>query len=145
MTDYAEMFVTHRYAQEVVDGLRLVCAAERQACQRHLQDLQRQGTEEFPYIFDETRANRVFDWFEKCCCHVRGVYSGQHIQLMPFQYFDLGNIFGWVHMTSGARRFKRSFNFRARGNVKSTEMSGIALYGMCSDVIYPPYRPEKRM
>lgn len=145
MMDYSEMYVTHRYAQEVVDGLRVVCTAEFQACQRHLYDLECQGTEEFPYIFDETRANRIFDWFEKCCCHVRGVYAGQNIHLLPFQYFDLGNIFGWVHMGSGARRFKRTFNFRARGNVKSTEMSGVALYGMCSDVIYPPYCPEKRM
>lgn len=31
---------------------------------------------------------------------------------------------------------------RARGNVKSTEMSGIALYGMCGDCVYPPGHPE---
>lgn len=145
MIDYADMYVTHRYAQEVVDGLRLVCKAELQACQRHLRDLEHQATETFPYVFDETRADRVFDWFEECCCHVRGVYAGENIQLLPFQYFDLGCIFGWVHMETGARRFKTAFNFRARGNVKSTEMSGIALYGMCADAVYPPYQPGKKI
>lgn len=90
MTCYDDLFVTERYAREVVDGLRLVCKRERQACQRHLDDLERQGTDSFPYVFDESRANRIFDWFEKYCVHVRGVYSGQHIQLLPFQYFDLG-------------------------------------------------------
>ena len=142
--DFSEYDVTRRYAEEVVAGMRKVCKRERQACQRHLDDLKRQGTDEFPYVFDETRADRIFDWFEKCCCHVRGVYAHQLIELLPFQYFDLGCKFGWVHKDTGARRFNRSFDFRARGNVKSTEMSGIALYGMCSDVIYPPYHPELR-
>lgn len=141
---YEDMYVTHRYAQEIVDGLRPCCRMEFLACQRHLQDLKRQGTEEFPYVFDETRADRIFDWFEQYCCHVRGPYAGQLIQLLPFQYFDLGCIFGWVHMKTGKRRFTTAFNFRARGNVKSTEMSGVALYGMCADAIYPPYQPELR-
>lgn len=131
MTCYDDLFVTERYAREVVDGLRLVCKRERQACQRHLDDLERQGTDSFPYVFDESRANRIFDWFEKYCVHVRGVYSGQHIQLLPFQYFDLGCVFGWVHRETGARRFTKAFNFRARGNVKSTEMSGVAFYTAC--------------
>lgn len=141
---YEEMYVTHRYAQEVIDGLRKVCRMEYLACKRHLADLERQGTEDFPYVFDETRADRIFDWFEKYCYHVRGAFSGELIQLQPFQYFDLGCIFGWVHMETGARRFKTAFEFRARGNVKSTEMSGVALYGMCADAIYPPYQPELR-
>ena len=142
MSSYEDMYVTHRYAQAVVDGVYTVCKMEYLACQRHLNDLKRQGTEEFPYVFDETRADRIFDWFEKYCCHVRGVYSGQNIQLLPFQYFDLGSVFGWVHKDTGARRFSMALNLRARGNVKSTEMSGVALYGMCADAIYPPYHPE---
>lgn len=145
MTRYQDMYVTHRYAQEVADGLHMVCRMERLACLRHLRDLERQGTEGFPYVFDETRAERIFDWFEHFCCHVRGPYAGQNIQLLPFQYFDLGCIFGWVHKDSGKRRFSTVFDMRARGNVKSTEMSGITLYGMCADAMYPPYRPELRV
>ncbi len=145
MSAYDELFVTHRYAREVADGLHRVCRMEMLACRRHLRDLERQGSEDFPYVFDETRANRIFDWFEKCCCHVRGPYAGQTIQLLPFQYFDLGCVFGWVHKDTGQRRFSTSFNMRARGNVKSTEMSGIALYGMCADAMYPPYRPQLRL
>ncbi|MTI95190.1 MAG: terminase large subunit [Firmicutes bacterium] len=142
--DLDKLHPTTRYAAEVVSGLRVSCKKEWQACERHLKDLQRQGTEEFPFVFDETRADRVFDWFERCCRHVRGPLSGQLIQLVPFQKFDLGSIFGWVHEDSGARRFKKSFNMRARGNVKSTEMSGIGLYGMAGDCIYPPGQPELR-
>src|SRR5690606_19963248 len=124
---------TTRYAIEVVSGLRPACKREWQACERHLKDLQRQGTDEFPYVFDESRANRIFDWFSRCCRHIRGPYAGQPIELAPFQKFDLGCIFGWIHKDTGRRRFKKAFIMVGRGNAKSTIMSGIALYGMCSD------------
>lgn len=136
---------TTQYAIEIVTGQRKCCKREYQACKRHLDDLERQGTEEFPYVFDESRANRIFDWFERCCRHVRGPFSGQLIKLEPFQKFDKGCLFGWVHKDTGKRRFKKAFEMRARGNVKSTEMSGIALYGMCSDCVYPPGQPELKV
>ncbi|MDR3591572.1 MAG: terminase large subunit [Negativicutes bacterium] len=125
--------------------MKVVCKKEWQACERHLRDLQRVGTDHFPYVFDESRANRIFDWFERCCRHVRGPFSGKLIELQAFQKFDLGCIFGWVQKDTGRRRFKKAFNMRARGNVKSTEMSGIALYGMCSDCYYPPGQTEQRI
>ncbi len=137
-TSSIELHPTTKYAGEIVSGLRPSCKREWQACERHLKDLQRQGSDDFPFVFDESRANRIFDWFERCCRHVRGLFSGQPIELQPFQKFDLGCIFGWVHKDTGRRRFKKAFNRRARGNVKSTEMSGIALYGMCSDCFILP-------
>ncbi|GEA17510.1 terminase large subunit [Moorella sp. E306M] len=142
LNELEKLHPTTRYAVEVVSGLRPACKREWQACERHLKDLQRQGTDEFPFVFDESRANRIFDWFERCCRHVRGPFAGQLIKLQAFQKFDLGCLFGWVHKDTGRRRFKKSFNMRARGNVKSTEMSGIALYGMCGDCVYPPGHPE---
>lgn len=136
---------TTRYAVEVVAGLRgPVCKWEQLACERHLKDLQRQNTPDFPYVFDESRANRIFDWFAKCCKHPRGVMSGQPIMLKPFQKFDQGSIFGWVHKDTGRRRFKKAFEMRGRGNAKSVEMSGKANYFMCGDCVYPPGRPELR-
>lgn len=144
LNDLAYLHPTTRYAVEIVEGIRPSSKRERQACERHLRDLDRQGTEDFPFVFDESRADRIFDWFERCCRHVRGPFSGQLIELQPFQMFDLGCIFGWVDKDNGRRRFKKCFNMRARGNVKSTEMSGLALYGMCGDCVYPPGQPELR-
>lgn len=131
------------YAKQVVSG-RLhdqCCPAEIAACQRHLRDLERQGTDDFPYVFDTTRADRIYRWFS-VCHHVRGVYQGQPIELQPWQQFDLGCVYGWVHKDTGARRFNRVLNKRGRGNVKSTENSCKGLYHMCADVCYPPYHPE---
>ena len=143
-TDLDKLHPTNRYAVEIVSGLRPSCKREWQSCERHLKDLQRQGTDGFPFVFDESRANRIFDWFQKCCRHVRGAFSGELIKLQPFQKFDNGCVFGWVNKDTGRRRFKKSFNMRARGNVKSTEMSGLALYGMCGDCVYPPGDPNSK-
>ena len=131
------------YAKQVTQGRLhdMCCPYEIKACQRHLDDLKRQGTDEFPYVFDTTRADRIVRWFAHCI-QVRGVEAGQPIRLLPWQVFDLGCTYGWVHRDSGARRFKRTYNKRARGNCKSTEKSGQALYAMCGDALYPPYRPE---
>lgn len=131
------------YAKQVTQG-RLhdqCCQWEVLACQRHLDDLKRQEDEDFPYVFDTTRADRIIRWFGQCC-QSRGVEAGQPIQLQPWQVFDLGVTYGWVQRDTGARRFNRTYNKRARGNFKSTEKSGQALYHMCGDVMYPPYEPE---
>ncbi|MDE7260979.1 MAG: hypothetical protein K2N78_02790 [Oscillospiraceae bacterium] len=132
------------YAKQVTQGrLReMCCPYEIMACQRHLDDLKRQGTDDFPYVFDTTRADRIIRWFGQCI-QVRGPYAGQPIQPQPWQIFDQGCLYGWVHRETGARRFNRSYNKRGRGNVKSTEVSCKCLYHMCGDAIYPPYRPEE--
>ncbi len=131
------------YAKQVTQGkLHDLCGPyEIAACQRHLDDLERQGTEGFPYVFDATRADRIIRWFSQCV-QVRGVEQREAIQLQPWQIFDLGCVYGWVHKDTGARRFKRTYNKRARGNFKSTEKSGQCLYHMCGDAMYPPYHPE---
>ena len=131
------------YAKQVTQGKLhdLCCPYEIMACQRHLDDLKRQGTDEFPYVFDETRADRIIRWFAQCV-QIRGPFARQSIQLQPWQIFDQGCIYGWVHKDTGARRFNRTYSKRGRGNVKSTEVSCKCLYHMCGDAIYPPYRPE---
>ena len=131
------------YAKQVTQGkLRPQCCRyEIAACQRHLDDLKRQGTDEFPYVFDTTRADRIIRWFGQCI-QVRGVFAGQPIEPQPWQVFDQGCLYGWVHRDTGARRFLLSYNKRARGNVKSTENAAKCLYHMCADAMYPPYRPE---
>ena len=113
------------YAKRVTQGnLRQSCCKwEILACQRHLDDLKRQGSDDFPWVFDQTRADRIVRWFLQCP-QVRGPLAGQPIQLLDWQIFDLGVTYGWVHRETGVRRFNRTYNKRGRGNVKSTEKSG---------------------
>lgn len=121
-----------QYAIEVVERERVAGHSEWLACKRHLDDLNRQGTDDFPWVFDESKADKIYDWFHYCK-HVKGPLQGKPIELLPFQKFDLGCVFGWVHKDTGLRRFEKSYNQRARKNAKSTEMSGIALYLMVGD------------
>ena len=131
------------YAKQVVSGKLhdLCCPYEIKACQRHLDDLERQGTEEFPYVFDTTRADRIYEAFRKAR-HCRGVLQGQPIEPEPWQLFDLGVLYGWVHKQTGRRRFNRSLNKRSRGTAKSTENAIKGLHHMTADCYYPPYHPE---
>ena len=131
------------YAKQVTAGrLHDMCGPyEIKACQRHLDDLKRIGDPDFPYVFDTTRADRIFRWFS-LCIQTRGPEAGEPISLQDWQQFDLGCVYGWVHKDTGARRFNRTYEKRARGNFKSTEKSGQCLYAMCGDAIYPPYQPE---
>lgn len=123
---------TH-YAEDVVNGMVVAGNPEILACRRHLADLARQGDDDFPWVFDEERATRIYRWFEKNCRHVEGPMSGQFIELLPFQKFDLGVIFGWVHKVTGLRRFQKAYIQEARKNAKTTILSGVALYLMVGD------------
>jgi phage terminase large subunit-like protein len=121
-----------QYALDAVEGRRLVGISERQACQRHLDDLARQGKPDFPWVFDEGKANRIYTWFSYCR-HVEGPLAGKPIELEPFQQFDLGSIFGWVHRETGLRRFEKAYIQEARKNGKSTTLAGVGLYLMAGD------------
>jgi phage terminase large subunit-like protein len=121
-----------QYAIEAVEGKRTVGNSERLAFERHLTDLKRQGSEHFPWVFDEAKANRIYTWFSHCK-HVEGPKAGTPIELLPFQLFDLGCIFGWVHKDTGFRRFEKAYIQMARKNAKTTILAGIALYLMAGD------------
>lgn len=135
------MHPTTQYATDVVYGNINTCKWEKFSCKRHLTDLEKQGTEGFPFVFDESRADRIISWF-KICRHVRGPFSRQPIELDNFQKFDLGNVFGWVYKDTGKRKYKTAYIRGGRGSAKSTEMSGVVNYGICADALYPPGRPD---
>jgi len=121
-----------QYALDVVEGRRVVGTSERMACERHLRDLERQGTDVFPWVFDESRANRVYE-FIGYCHHFEGELAGQPIVLEAFQKFDIGSIFGWVHKDTGARRFKKGLILMARKNGKTALLAAVDLYLMVGD------------
>lgn len=121
------------YAIAAVEGKIVVGNPEYLACKRHLDDLNQVGNPGFPWIFDPERAERIYRWFERYCRHVEGPLSGQFIMLLPFQKFDLGMMFGWVHADTGLRRFEKSYIQEARKNAKTTILSGVALYLMVGD------------
>lgn len=116
-----------RYAEECIADPVHNGQKHRWACERLLRDISRIGSEGFPYIWDEARAQSIVTWFT-LLRHSKGELAGQPIHLTDWQKFRICQIYGWVHKDTGKRRFKRSFAEVGRKNAKSQEEAGIALY-----------------
>lgn len=122
---------TTEYARLVVSKKIIASQKVLLACKRHLEDLKRQGTEEFPYIFDEEKAFRPIDYIQRFCKPSQGDYD--KLELQPWQQFIVGSLYGWVHKDTGLRRFKEGLIFVGRKNGKSTLVSGLSLYSCSKD------------
>ncbi|MCR6477535.1 terminase large subunit [Variovorax phage VarioGold] len=135
MATYAERALA--YAQRVVDGRETAGKFERLACKRYLRDLERQGTPEFPFIVNDRAGSRECQFIE-LLSHIKGEWAKPiyvdgrityaKIRLEDWQVFIEYNLFAWVHMDTGLRRFRRSYEEIARKNAKSTRVAGRQLY-----------------
>ena len=116
-----------QYAEDCISGKILSCQKHKWACLRFLHDLERTGTNGFPYVWKEEQAQSIVDWFA-LLRHSKGILAGKPIELTEWQKFRLCQLYGWVHKDTGRRRFKKAFTEVARKNAKSQEEAGVALY-----------------
>lgn len=116
-----------QYSRDVLGGKIMACQKHKWACERFLRDVAREGTEEFPYIFVEEKANRFLNWM-RLFKHRKGVLAGQRIEPHIIQKFIFGNIYGWVHRGTGYRRFKKAYWQVGRKNAKSQSLACVASY-----------------
>lgn len=115
------------YAHDVINGPTPTCRKHKWAAARFLRDVEREGTAEFPFVFDSDKADRFFRW---CGLfrHRKGILRGQEIKLALIQEFVFGNVYGWVHMVTGYRRFTKCYWQVARKNAKSQSLAMVGLY-----------------
>ena len=116
-----------QYCKDRIDGKEIACKKEIQACKRFLRDIENQGTDKFPYLWEEAAADKIVEWFA-LLRHSKGVLAKKPIILNTWQKFNLCNIYGWYHKDTGYRRFRKAFIEVARKNAKSQMMAGVALY-----------------
>ena len=130
-----------QYALDVCysDYGKLCGELEIAACRRHLEDLKKSKSPGFPYVFDESRADRILKHFQLL---PRPDVANTNIILEPWQIFDYGCPFGWVEKETGRRRFNLIYYRNSRGHAKTVGAAGIGLFIMCGDVMYPPDHPE---
>lgn len=121
---------TSQYAEAVVSGEIVAGPHVRNACRRHLLDLEK-GAERGIW-FDHDHAARVFGFFEEVLHLSEGQFDGQPFKLHPSQAFIIGSLFGWKR-ADGTRRFRRAYIEQGKGNGKSPLAGGIGLYGMTAD------------
>lgn len=122
---------TTQYAKDAISGKEITSRKVKLACQRHLNDLKRAGTDEFPYVFDEDKAHHIIGFMEKFCKPSQGEF--RELKLEPWDHFWIGSLFGWVHKDTRLRRFKEALIFVARKQGKSVKSSGIANYACSKD------------
>lgn len=115
------------YAQAVVAGQVPAGQYHVKACARHVRDRSREGTPDFPYVFEWRRAQRFVE-FAQQLKHYKGEWAGQFIVLQPHQVFRLGSIFGWVQRETGWRRFRNAYHELPRKQGKSLEAAVVTLY-----------------
>lgn len=114
------------YARSVVAGDVFCGRLHRLACQRHLNDLARQRTNDFPYYWDAEAADRVLQYAETLTI-AEGAEPKQ-VKLIPSQVFDIGCTFGWKKCSNNARRFRRRYKSIARQNGKTFENGILGTY-----------------
>lgn len=115
------------YSHDVINRDVVACKKHTWACMRFLRDVEREGTDAFPYVFDEDKGMRFFEWMH-LFRHTKGVLKGEKITPHDIQYFVFGNIYGWMHRDTGYRRFKYMYWQVARKNAKSQSLSCVASY-----------------
>ena len=130
------------YAERVVRGEETAGRFERLACKRFLDDLARQNTDGFPYVFDEKAGARACKFIE-LLPHIKGEWARPQyvdgklgytkIKLEDWQVFIVINLFAWKHAVTGLRRFLRAYEEVARKNAKSTLAAGILLFMATAD------------
>ncbi len=119
------------YAEQVMEGNIIASKKVIQACERHLNDLKKQGTDDFPWVFNEEIGHRPIQFIEKFCKPSKGAFN--QLVMQAWQHFALGSCFGWVHKDTGLRRFKEALIFVARKQGKTTKIAGVTVYGASKD------------
>lgn len=104
------------YAEKVAIGDVPCGKLHKLACERHLKDLEKQGTKEFPYIWKPEKSERILDFAEMLT--IAEGSEPKPVKLFGSQCFDLGVPMGWVK-PDGNRRFRRAYESMARQNGKS--------------------------
>lgn len=115
-----------RYAREVVAGKVVAGELHKLACKRHLDDLKKQNTKEFPYYFNPAKAEEIISYAETLT--IAEGTEPKAVKLLDSQAFDLGATFGWYKSANNKRRFRRRYKSMARQNGKTFENGIMGTY-----------------
>ena len=116
-----------QYARDVVEGKKIAGAEVALACQRFLDDLERDDIELKP-----RDPNAVLSIMEGFFVHQQGEdihgrpLLGQPFLLEPWQIFCVVNLLGWYYTGTDERRFKEGWIQVARKNGKTSFIAALA-------------------
>lgn len=122
---------TTEYAAAVVDGEVVAGPHVRDACRRHLDDLQNGPKRGLRW--DPAAAERYFGFCRDVLRLSEGQFEGIPFELHPSQKFKGGSLFGWKWDETDKRRFRRAYIEEGKGNGKSPFAGSVGLYGLAAD------------
>ena len=122
MIERATSYINGVLSGEIISGKWI-----RLAMERHVNDMKRQNTPDFPYYFDEDEAARVLSMY-KLFRFSKGKFAGQSFDLMGWWAAMVYMAFGWRRSTGG-KRFKKIYCKVARGNAKTENLVSVGTIG----------------
>ncbi len=118
------------YAQSVVDGVRTAGPHVRGQCARHLRDIAEGAKRGLVWNVEES--NKALRFYSNVLKLNGGDFEGKPFELLPWQKFVVGSLFGWQGV-DGYRRFRVSYVETAKGSGKSPLAAGIGMKGLVAD------------
>ena len=130
------------YAAAVVAGTVVTNRLVRQACIRHLRDVEQQSTLGLQWRVEA--AQRAIDFFAEVLCLPENTDAGdvagmrdvggepRPFVLQPWQQFIVGSCFGW-YTDKGFRRFREAYIEVSKGGGKTPLGAGMMLYLLVAD------------
>lgn len=106
--------IWHQYAEDIKSGQIPACKTVKKAVIRYFSDLDNKD-----YYFNKEKVNKVIS-FSKLCPHVTGSLRGESFKLEPWQQFIIANIFGFIRVDTGTRKYKTVYVEVPRKSGKSS-------------------------
>lgn len=123
----------YQYVDDIKNNVIPHCSLVRLAVKRFEKDIARSKEKDWPYYFDESRADKMITFLEMLK-QFEGEFNEKLLVLSDWQCFAIANIIGWrLKADPTARRFLRAFLMVARKNGKSFLFSGLALENMLTE------------
>lgn len=95
-----------------------------------MRDLQRQGTPEFPFVFDAAKVQDLLDFFEFLTLDDVDPATGAPLpfKLARWLQFAFGSMAGWVHKDTGTLRYQEGYFETGKGSTKTPAAAGYGVY-----------------
>ncbi|NPT36243.1 terminase large subunit [Paraburkholderia xenovorans] len=118
------------YAKQVVAGKRIAGPHVRNQCARHLRDLAEGKARGLVWKIEE--AAKAIRFYKAILKLNGGDFEGVPFELLPWQQFVVGSLFGWYGV-DGYRRFRVAYVETAKGSGKSPLAAGVGMKGLVAD------------
>lgn len=122
------------YARAVIAGEIIACKWIKLLCQKHLDEVTRAESEDYPYYFEPAKAEKVAK-FLQLMPHTKGKWASKRetVKLEPWQLFTICVPFGWLQKKNNTRRYRTILVFVPRKNGKSLIGGGLGVYMFVAD------------